>query len=186
MAVRLTDGLQALTQRLLSQSSMTADFDRFTSQLRAVLERMALRIPVVTPWVPYAPLFTTISGAGAIGNGSIFGQWRRVGDSVEVQVQAQFGSTSAFGAGSSFRFSLPPRMLRKSTAPYFSVPSGVFLDDASAADARAGVALVGPGTSYIMIAATGTTGAPINSASPWAWASGDTIWCSATVEIEGF
>ena len=58
--------------------------------------------PVVTDWVSYTPTLTNIT----IGNGILNGRWRRVGDSIEVDIGITAGSTSTFSA-STFTFSVP-------------------------------------------------------------------------------
>jgi hypothetical protein len=61
----------------------------------------------VTDWVSYTPSFQTVSNPQPVlGNGTITGRYRRVGDSLEVQVTLEVGSTTTFGTGS-FRFTIP-------------------------------------------------------------------------------
>ena len=49
----------------------------------------------VTDWVSYTP---STPAAVTLGNGTITGTWRRVGDSIEVRNQLVFGTTTSMGA----------------------------------------------------------------------------------------
>lgn len=51
---------------------------------------------VITDWQSYTPTLTNIT----IGNGTIEGRWRRVGDSAQYQIGMISGSTTTYGAGS--------------------------------------------------------------------------------------
>jgi hypothetical protein len=61
----------------------------------------------VTDWQSFTPTWATASTQPAIGNGTLVGRWRRDGDSMEVQIGVNAGSTTTFGAGN-WTFSLPP------------------------------------------------------------------------------
>lgn len=59
----------------------------------------------ITDWVSYTPTF---NGTGvAIGNGTLTGYYRRVGDSISLSIKMVAGSTTNFGSGY-WSFSLPP------------------------------------------------------------------------------
>lgn len=62
-----------------------------------------------TNWIAFTPTFTT-SGASdpVIGNGSLQGYWRRVGDTMEVSASFYSGTTTTYGdAGGQILFTLP-------------------------------------------------------------------------------
>jgi hypothetical protein len=56
----------------------------------------------ITDWVAYTPAFT----GGTVGNGTLTGFYRRVGDSAEVRIIHLFGSTGT--STSEFRWGYPP------------------------------------------------------------------------------
>jgi hypothetical protein len=60
----------------------------------------------ITDWVDYTPSWTSDGTQPNIGNGSVTGKWRRVGDSIECQVRVLAGSTTTYGTGT-YLLSLP-------------------------------------------------------------------------------
>lgn len=60
-------------------------------------------------WVSYTPAFTNSGGVNpTIGNGSITGAWRRVGDTMELVVRFYSGTTTTYGtANGQILVSLP-------------------------------------------------------------------------------
>ena len=53
----------------------------------------------VEDWTDFTPKLTAITTDPTVGNGSIFGKYRRTGNSVEVAIRFIFGSTSTAGSG---------------------------------------------------------------------------------------
>lgn len=73
-------------------------------------------IPIISDWLGYTPAWTAPTPP-TLGNGTVRGQWRRVGDSMQIQIGVIFGSTSAAGAGT-WAFGLPPgRIIDLSKTP---------------------------------------------------------------------
>lgn len=65
---------------------------------------------VIGPWTTYTPTWSVVSGtAPVIGNGTITGKWRQVGDSAEITIEIISGTTTTYGSGS-YTFSLPPNI----------------------------------------------------------------------------
>lgn len=58
----------------------------------------------VTDWQSYTPSW--LGGSPSIGNGTLTGKWRRVGDSVELSIAMVSGTTTTYGGGN-WAFSLP-------------------------------------------------------------------------------
>lgn len=75
----------------------------------------------VTDWQTFTPAWTASTTDPTIGNGTITGAWRRVGDSVEILGYILWGSTTTNGSG----------------AHYFGFPSGVVMDTAKLVGATA-------------------------------------------------
>ena len=57
-------------------------------------------------WQSYTPTWTAVTTNPVLGNGSLLGFWRRVGESIEVAIQLTLGSTSTMGSGA-WIFSMP-------------------------------------------------------------------------------
>ena len=72
----------------------------------------------VTDWVSYTPTWTASSSNPAIGNGTISGRYRRIGDSIELQYNIKTGTTTTYGSG----------------VYYISIPSGITIDTAKLAE----------------------------------------------------
>ena len=63
-------------------------------------------INTVSDWVSFTPVWSSTGTQPSIGNGTITGKYRRVGDSVEVFTEVYSGSTTSYGTGS-YNFSMP-------------------------------------------------------------------------------
>jgi hypothetical protein len=57
-------------------------------------------------WLSYTPTWTSTGTAPTLGNGTITGQYRRVGDSIDVIIKFVSGSTSTAGTGK-WQFTIP-------------------------------------------------------------------------------
>lgn len=140
-------------------------------------------------WENYTPVFSAAGGGGAIGNGTIEGQWRRVGDSVNVYVRVTFGGTSTFGAGS-FQVTLPTGLVRdpaKVLTTSNFVPGNAFALDASAhANDRMCMAECAASSNLLTFVPDRSTGAALSAAVPFVWASGDVINFDVTVPVDGW
>lgn len=78
----------------------------------------------ITDWVSYTPTWTGSTTNPVIGNGTISGKWRKVGDSAEIQIYVNSGTTTTYGSG---RY-------------IWSFPSGLTLDTSKTDVATNGVA----------------------------------------------
>lgn len=61
----------------------------------------------LTAWQSFTPVWTSSGTAPAIGNGTVLGKYRRVGDSAEIQMVITSGTSTTYGSSNAFRFSLP-------------------------------------------------------------------------------
>lgn len=137
----------------------------------------------------YTPMFSAAGGGAAIGNGTVFGAWRRVGDSIEVFIRVTFGNTSTFGAGN-FRVTLPTGLTRDATkvlATSDFVPGHAFALDASAHanDVQCYITVAG-GANVMEFFPTRSTGAALSAAVPFVWTTNDVINIGALVPITGY
>lgn len=61
-----------------------------------------------TNWTLAAPTWTATAGTPAIGNGTLTGRSRRIGQTNDFSINLVAGSTTTFGtAGAAFRFTIP-------------------------------------------------------------------------------
>jgi hypothetical protein len=59
-----------------------------------------------TDWTVYTPTWTSDGTQPALGNGLLLGWYRRKGDSIEVSIELEAGTTTTYGT-SFYHFSLP-------------------------------------------------------------------------------
>jgi len=134
----------------------------------------------VTDWVSYTP---TVTGSSGNPNGTALGKYRRVGDSIEIEIQFAAGTV----AGSGFY--------------EFSVPSGVLIDTNKLPSGTEPVGTLGVGNGYVgsvnyifSVNYRSTTtltlrwdgaSAYVGAAVPAAWGSGDRINFVASFPASG-
>jgi hypothetical protein len=137
----------------------------------------------------YTPIFSAAGGGAAIGNGTVFGEWRRVGDSIEVFIRVTFGNTSTFGAGN-FRVTLPTGLVRDPTKVLSTsdfTPGHAFALDASAhANDVQCYVNVAASSNFMEFLPTRSTGAALSAAVPFAWTTNDVINIGVEVPIDGY
>lgn len=124
------------------------------------------------PWVSFTPSWRTEAGLVGIGNGSILGKYRRVGQTVDVKVSVVFGSTTIF-TGTGWSFSFP------SGTPTSLIPNFVLLS--SGATTFLGIPMLTGNYNVEVRAPTSTTNArlvPLSATSPGTWAAGNWIYLS--------
>jgi hypothetical protein len=163
-------------------SAYTVKFD----DLRISPEYAVMGSPV-TDWQSYTPVWTAASTNPVLNNGTIAGKWRRVGDSVEIAVELQAGSTTTYGSG----------------APYYiSIPPGLTVADSSrlgTQNATVGIAHIrdggingytvtvtsSPGASTVYLFVDNTDGS-WNTTSPFTFGNSDSMRLRATVPVAGW
>lgn len=120
-------------------------------------------------WDTYTPTWTANTTNPSLGNGTRVGRFLRIGKTVHVRIEIVAGSTTTFGSGF-FILSLP--VAARTTAGSDGMPGSVYLLDASGGARQFGGVILQSSTSVRMF---GPTGASIDSATPWAWATTDAI-----------
>lgn len=143
---------------------------------------------IVTEWQDYTPAWTAITTDPVIGNGTIHGKWRRVGDSMECQIQIVVGSTTTYGV-SSYLFGIADsKVIDTGKIPGTANGEVTVLGSANGLDS--GTLLYG---GYVTYKSTTTVGINSDSATtawqsslPHTWANGDKIGLSFKVPIVGW
>lgn len=108
----VTAGQKYRVAVIASQSAAGAsslEFDNFSCS-----RQTAPIGPVVTDWISYTPTWSSTGTQPAIGNGTLNGKWRRVGDSVQAQIFLTAGTTTSYGTGN-YQFSFPSGLSIDST-----------------------------------------------------------------------
>lgn len=175
-------------QATIASQTITLNFDNF------VCSRQIVPIgPVVTDWVSYTPSLTNFT----IGNGSVEGRWRRVGDSGFYQISFLSGSTTSYSVGNLI-FGLPSgHTIDSSKLP---LPASTANSIGEATILRSGIArmtgaVVPFGTNGVVVfgPAGGTTanvavGADVlDNNSPYTWSgAGDAFALEFMVPIVGW
>lgn len=125
-------------------------------------------------WSTYIPAWTTAGSAPALGNGTIFGHYKQIGNKTfHVFGEVLFGSTSTFGTNE-FRFSLPVTAIG-----FVDQPGAALVLDAGTTRYSAS-SLVVSGANYLVINAGSTNF--VTATNPFTFTTSDAIWWSATYE----
>lgn len=140
----------------------------------------------VTDWQSYTPTWTASSVNPSLGNGILSGFWRRVGDTMNVQINWNPGSTTTFGTG----------------VYYFTIPSGYTIDTAkigtSTARASLGNAelydlsgnIYQANVTYFSTTQVAlwpeSSGNQVGNATPVTWVNNDNIYMEFNVPISGW
>lgn len=136
-------------------------------------------------WVAYTPTWTAATGtAPSIGNGNLSGRYTLLGKTCHLRVGWKAGSTTTFGSGGEWRFSIPFAAATLPDSNYSFMGSAVGIRpgtsySAVAVRAQSGLAYMqcmGPTT------ADGTTGATWTSTVPFTWANTHNASLSLTYE----
>lgn len=127
-------------------------------------------------WAAWTPSWTASSGtAPALGNGTLLGQFKQVGNTVLFDLVLVWGSTTTGGSGGAgdgvglWQFSLPVAAAADFCAAASLRDNSVPANRAGSADGRSGAAA----TALLRTAAS--SGAAVNAATPFTWATGDTF-----------
>ena len=125
-----------------------------------------------TAWTTFTP--TLITTGGALGNATIGGRWRRLGNTVDLNIQFIFGSTTSFGSGTIGFGSLPVAMFQTDFQVF-----PMWLYDTSVNNAFPGQGLSLSTTSIRPLSTAGNVTATV----PFTWATGDFIVCNGRYEV---
>lgn len=125
----------------------------------------------------FTPTFTFFT----VGNGSVFGNYIRIGDLVHVNLGFEWGSTSSLSSDINSITGLPfvaAENISGGTVSYIPIP---FICWDNGAQWRQGVGQIQEGANYIVYPAITATGNQyINSSTPFTWATGDSLTFTGT------
>jgi len=144
-------------------------------KLRAVnLQTLAdCATALTSAWTSFTPVFTAVGGSPAVGNGTISGEYRRLGKIVDYRGAFVFGSTSNAGTGEWY-MSTP----FTSNSPDF-VTGSCFLHDSGTAYYSCTSAMRSAATKLNFI----YQATQVAATAPFTWAAGDRIIWNVTFTI---
>ena len=143
---------------------------------------------LVTDYEPFTPIWGANTGSPTIGNGTISGFRRRVGDSMEYMIELNLGSTSSIAGTSNWYFQDPDYTFdeNKQANQNQAVGTAFALDTGTAF--YAGTVHWGlPSTNAVYIVSD-ADGGYWGAANPFAWnsANGDYLTIQFSVPIQGW
>jgi hypothetical protein len=126
-------------------------------------------------WTVYTPTWTAATTNPVLGNGSLVGRYKQIGEVVHFTMQLAIGSTTTLGT-SYWRFTLP--VTAQNTNYLFTA----FINDNGTTFYQA--MAVGETTSgfTLVVNTLNANSVVVSSTSPLAWTSGDTLTVSGTYE----
>ncbi len=123
-------------------------------------------------WTTWVPTLTNLT----LGNGTVSGKYRRVGETGDLRFTFVLGSTSAVGTNP--QFSLPFTLNSAlSSSGLFLIGPATLVQSGVARRMGAIQADTATTVSFIQINATPAV-ASITATSPWTWATGDSLLCN--------
>jgi hypothetical protein len=128
-------------------------------------------------WTSYTPVWTTFGSASSIGNGTLVGQYLKVGKLVYVQINFVGGSTTTFGNGAWY-FSLPFSNKANFTGKQ-GFPIGGYVEDAGVASYGINGNRGGSATDII----PAINGVEISRTSPFTWATADILTINLVMAV---
>jgi hypothetical protein len=129
-------------------------------------------------WTSYTPTWAAIGGTQpAIGDGTLTGEYSRVGSTVLYRITLVAGSTTTFGSGGSWTFSLPVTSVSYDAITPLATVNTL---DTSTSTFAPGIATA-QSTSTIL-PRLGASGIVITNALPWTWANGDKVSLMGTYQ----
>lgn len=128
------------------------------------------------PWTAYTPAWTATTTNPVLGNGTMTGDYIKAGKFVVFRIRLTMGSTTTFGTGTSYSWSLPFTAVSSSTG---DPVGGSTLWDSSASSYFPQHAFLinttGVGIAY-------ENGNRVSPSSPLAWGTGDKIYIQGAYE----
>jgi hypothetical protein len=146
----------------------------------------------ITDWQSYTPAWTGVTSNPAIGNGSLVGRWRRVGDTMEVQAAMYAGSTTTYGSGV-WGIGLPSgfsidsaKITGNSAGNTYGQTYGTASGWTSTSNAAGAVSNLISSLTHVSVASQNTSVGQWKSDYPAAWANGSSWGLKFAVPIQGW
>ena len=129
-------------------------------------------------WGSYTPVWSGTGASGpSLGNGTITGHYKRVGNTVFVRVVLTLGSTSSAGTGTVYRISLPVAAKVGSLLDVFCVGT-------SGAPYSGNSRIVSASTTGDNMRMAVTDNASVGNTVPFAWANGHQLLLHGEYEAD--
>jgi hypothetical protein len=138
-----------------------------------------------SPWQPYDVEWRATVTNPTVGNSTLSASFRRLGTSCEVRITLTIGTTATGGSGA-WAFTMPPNVAAKSVTNGYALGKTMYVDT-SVPEVHEGGCYVTAGDTTIYLTDGGSpmTNVTANAGGvPFAWAAGDTINVSLTLEVD--
>ena len=140
----------------------------------------AALLPAESAWTPYAATWGAMSGsAPAIGNGILGGRYLQLGKTIQFLIYLITGSTSTYGSGNVYSFSLPMAAAAVPGTGYGGHAYTVSLTSpAGAGQPAVATHQITTSSIYLVAATGGLVGATV----PFTWAANAALFIRGTYE----
>lgn len=156
------DALAALEARVgVTSSAVTSSLTYRIAQLEAGSLFTGAR-------TSYTPTWGSTGTAPAVGNGTIDGEYRKVGRELDFAIYLVMGSTTTYGTGA-YTFTLPASNVGTSTIAYQTVTASLY--DASTGNTYALPTFIAASAGVVQLFVNGSTG--MTGTNPVTLATGD-------------
>lgn len=134
-----------------------------------------------SPWQPYACEWRATTTNPTLGNGVLDASFRRLGTACDVRITLTIGSTSTGGTGN-WVFTMPPGCAARTVSNSYALGKTIY-SDGGVTFYEGGCYVVSAGTD-IYPTDGGSPFTNVSSTVPFAWAAGDTLNITLTLEID--
>lgn len=145
---------------------------------------------IITNWTSYTTNWSTSTGTPPnIGNGNIYSLWRRIGDSIEIKITIEIGSTTVIGSGNNtWNLSIPTGLLIDTGKTIGTTVVSNVIGNGIANDSSNGYFAYQIYTTINgnLISLLHGNGYNVSNGGPIPWSTGDIITINATLPIIGF
>lgn len=132
-------------------------------------------------WAAYTPSWTSAGTQPAIGNGAIYGRYRRIGTTGHLNGLIQMGTGTTYGTGE-WSVSLPSGWTARTLANGFQV--GHVLMVPTAGSAMSGFCWCASAATALRLVTNAATPASITATSPASWTASASNWLSFNITVE--
>lgn len=162
-------GVKTFTTRVNGDTITAGFFNDIHDEVTAIetFLRSTLFTAVTSAGIPNWQTYTPTWTNGSIGNGTLTGRYLDMGTMQFISISMTAGSTTTFGAGGAWAFSLPG-----ATTGENGNLTALCLDGATP---YVGTAYLASSTTLSVVAITPTTTGFVTNAHPFSWATGDIL-----------
>ena len=182
-----TDSTINVSLHLASDSETGSAVSVYVDDAKLAPEQLAPGA-IITEWKDYTPEWTASTSSPNLNDGTIAGKWRRIGDSMQVQIQLTMGGSTTFGTGQ-WWFGLPDgHQIDSTKIPGTASNNHTSLGTANSLDSGTAFKdghVLYKSASYVQVTSDSATDG-WKSSNPFTWAVNDSLGMMFTVPIVGW